>query len=113
MGMKKTVGLALVIINRDTINGISGRKPRKKKPRMQQTTSKLESLEQWFENSAHPAPTSRIAELMRELLEKNPDLGFERLHELARGDVIPTVRALNCECKARKTETRLQQKHMS
>jgi hypothetical protein len=41
-------------------------------------------LEKWFENSDNPAPTSRVAELMRELLAKNPDLSFEQLHQLAR-----------------------------
>jgi hypothetical protein len=45
-------------------------------------------LERWFENSDNPAPSSKVAELMRELLEKNPDLSFDQLHELARtGDV--------------------------
>jgi hypothetical protein len=45
----------------------------------------LGQLEKWFESShENPSPTSRIAELMRELLEKNPDLSFEQLHQLAR-----------------------------
>jgi hypothetical protein len=45
----------------------------------------LGQLEAWFASShLNPSPTSRIAELMRELLEKNPDLSFEQLHQLAR-----------------------------
>jgi hypothetical protein len=43
-----------------------------------------DQLEKWFENSDHPSASSRVAELMRELLEKNPDLSFEQLHQLAR-----------------------------
>ena len=44
-------------------------------------------LETWFENSDNPSPTSRIAELMRKLLEKNPDRSFEELYQLARTGV--------------------------
>ena len=48
----------------------------------------LAQLEKWFENSDNPSASSRIAELMRELLEKNPNLSFEQLHQPARtGDV--------------------------
>jgi hypothetical protein len=82
MGMKKPVGLTLVILNREATRNIHEHKPRKRKPRMRQAPAKLESLEKWFEHPAHPAPSSRIAELMRELLEKNPDLSFEQLHQL-------------------------------
>jgi hypothetical protein len=83
MGMKKPLGLTLNIINRNIAINFGEHKPRKRKQRMQQTAT-MEALEKWFEHSKHPAPSSRIAELMRELLEKNPELSFEQLHQLAR-----------------------------
>jgi hypothetical protein len=44
-----------------------------------------DQLEAWFVSShLNPSPTSKIAEAMRELLEKNPNLSFEQLHQLAR-----------------------------
>jgi hypothetical protein len=47
-----------------------------------------EQLERWFENSDNPVPSSKVAELMRELVEKSPNLSFEQMHQLARtGDV--------------------------
>jgi hypothetical protein len=87
MGMKKPVGLTLAILNRNL--NIRVHKPRKRKPRMQQTTiTKLESLEKWFlSDYRNPSPTSKVAELMRELLEKNPDLSIEQVHQLARSSI--------------------------
>jgi len=47
-----------------------------------------DQLEAWFLSShLNPSPSSPIAALMRELLEKNPDLSFDQLRELARTGV--------------------------
>jgi|HubBroStandDraft_6_1064221.scaffolds.fasta_scaffold01157_11 hypothetical protein len=45
-------------------------------------------LEAYFESDhRNPAPSSLVAEKMRELLEKNPGLSFDELRELARSQM--------------------------
>jgi hypothetical protein len=43
----------------------------------------------------NPSPTSKVAELMRELLEKNPGLSFDELRELSRAQMKRIERSGN------------------
>jgi hypothetical protein len=61
---------------------------------MQMTTAG--QLEEWFQSSHHnPAPSSAVAAVMRELLEKNPGLSFDELRAFARSQLKRIERSDN------------------